>query len=598
MSDGLGWVLALGVGLLVSWIAYPSRSAARLRPALMALRAVAVTLLLLLLLDVAMGVARPAAPLVALDVSGSWMRSGSDAAWRAARDSVASAGPDAAAVVLFGDSLRSADAPTTPSDRASAVGPVLQRASASGQRVVIVTDGALDDPDALQQAVAGSRVVVVPVPTVADRAVESVSVPAEARVGDTVTLAARITADGATGAPTVLRWMLGDATLGEVPVPALAAGGEAAVERRAVIPAGDSTAILRAILAEGDAQPRNDTVSVAFRRGARQRVVVVSTAPDADVRDVATALRSNVALPTDVFYRIAPGRWLRDGTMTPVDEATVRTAARGATLAVLHGDTAVIGPPGSLGTRALLLLAPPVGEAPELLVRPAPSSPLQAALGGIVLESLPPLMASTAARGGVTALSAAPNITTSGATPVVSVMDGEVRRVLVTAAGYSRWRSRGGVSEVAFQALIGGATDWLLGARGRATVATPALILQREGAPLRWRRGARPTAVVALVRDGDRASRRDTVRFGDAAEATTPPVSAGTWRGTVDGTAIVLPISPSREWLPVRATVRSGPLNGVAVPVRRGARSFSWLYLASVLLLAAEWLLRRKAGLR
>jgi hypothetical protein len=50
--------------------------------------------------------------------------------------------------------------------------------------------------------------------------------------------------------------------------------------------------------------------------------------------------------------------------------------------------------------------------------------------------------------------------------------------------------------------------------------------------------------------------------------------------------------------LPLAGTVRSGLLNGEAVAVRRGARSLGWLYLATVLLLAAEWLLRRRAGLR
>ncbi|HYW49642.1 MAG TPA: hypothetical protein VE861_03500, partial [Gemmatimonadaceae bacterium] len=315
-------------------------------------------------------------------------------------------------------------------------------------------------------------------------------------------------------------------------------------------------------------------------------------------RDVATALRTNVALPTDAYFRIAPGRWLRDGTFSPVDEATVRAAVRGATLAVLHGDTSVMGAPASLGTRALLLLAPPEAEAPELLVRAAPSSPLQAALAGIVVESLPPLMASSPARGGITALSAAPGIVGTGATPVVAAIEGDVRRIVVTAAGYSRWRARGGVSEVAFQALVGGATDWLLGARGRAALPVPAMMVQRDGAPLRWRRGAQPRSVVTLVRDGDRSARRDTLTFADAAEAQMPALAAGIWRGTVDGAPIVLPISPSREWLPVRATVRSGMLNGDAVAVRRGARSLGWLYLASVLLLAAEWLLRRRAGLR
>lgn len=597
MNDVLGWGLALGAGLLVSWIAYPSGAVTRLRPVLIALRVLAVMAVLALLLDLAIGTARPPEPLVAIDASASWLRSGDSAAWRAAVDSVRGTG--GGDLVLFGDSVRSATIPASPQDRGSFVAPVLQRAAAAGQRVVVVTDGALDDGDVLQQAVAGSRLVVLPIRRAVDRALTDLSAPAEGRAGDTITLSARIVADDATPAPATLRWLLDNRVLGEATVPALPAGGEAVVESRAVVPAGDSIAVLRAALpANGDAQPRNDTIAVAFRRGARQRVVIVSTAPDADVRDIVTALRANVALPTDAFFRIAPGRWLRDGNLDPVEESVVRAAVRGASLAVLHGDTAAMGAPSSLGTRALLLLAPPQSDAPELLVRAAPSSPLQAALGGIVIESLPPLLATAPARGGITALSAAPGITATGGMPVVSVTEGDVRRVLITAAGYSRWRARGGVSQVAFQSLIGGVTDWLLGARGLAAVAAPASPLQRAGMPVRWRRGARAQSVVALTRDSDRAVRRDTLLFADLSEVTMAPLDAGVWRGRVDGVAVVLPVSASREWLPGVSTLRSGLLNGEAVAVRRGARSLGWLYLASVLLLAAEWLLRRRAGLR
>ena len=596
MNGVLGWALALGAGLVVSWIAYPSGAVTHLRPLLMALRVLAVMAVFALLLDLVIGTARPPAPLVALDVSASWLRRGDSTTWRAATDSARRYG---GAIVLFGDSVRNATIPASPRDLASFVGPVLQRAAASGQRVVIVTDGALDDAEALQQAVAGSRLVVLAARATADRAVRDLSVPGEARAGDTVTLTARVAADGATTTTGTLRWLLDDTMLAEAAVPPSPAGGEAVIESRVVVPAGDSIAVLRAALqAGGDAQPRNDTVAVAFRRGARQRIVVVSTAPDADVRDVTTAIRANVALPTDAFYRIAPGRWLRDGTLTPVEESVVRAAVRGATLAVLHGDTTAMGAPSSLGTKALLLLSPPDGDAPELLVRAAPSSPLQAALGGIVIESLPPLLAVNPARGALVVLSAASGIAATGVTPVVSVTDGAVRRVLITAAGYSRWRARGGVSEVAFQALIGGATDWLLGARGLAGAPTLATALQRAGLPVRWRRGARPKVAGVLTRDRDRAVRRDTLTFADGSDASMAPLDAGVWRGTVDGAAVVVPVSPSREWLPPITTLRSGLLNGDAVAVRRGARSLGWLYLATVLLLAVEWLLRRRAGLR
>lgn len=597
MSPALGWGLALGAGLLVSWIAYPTTAVARFRTALQALRVLAVVLVVSLLLDLPIGAARPPAPLVALDVSASWTRGGDSTAWRSALDSANSAGAPGQ-LVLFGDSVRAATMPSQPADLSTLVGPVIQRAVAAGQRVVIITDGGLDDPDVLQQAVAGSRVVVLKPPGTSDRAIADMSAPGEGRIGDTIVVQARVTADAAATAGTTVRWLLDSKPLGESPVPPMAAGGEAVIEGRIVIPPGDSIAVLRAALASGDVQPRNDSLAAAFRRGARQRVVIVSSAPDADVRDVAFALRANVALPTDVYFRISPGRWVRDNTFAPVEEATVRAAVRGATLAVLHGDTTVMGPPASLGTRALLLLSPPEGEAPELTVRAAPSSPLQASLSGMVVESLPPLMAISPARGGVAALNAAPGATTTGAMPIVAAVDGDVRRVVVSAAGYSRWRARGGVSEAAFQALVGAATDWLLGARGRAAVAVPATAVVRAGTAVRWRRGAQPRSIVVLTRDEDRAVRRDSLVFGAAVETTMRSLGGGVWRGTVDGAPVVIPVSVSREWLPRVTTLRSGGLNGAAIALRRGARAFSWLYLATVLCLAAEWLLRRRAGLR
>jgi hypothetical protein len=563
----------------------------------MALRVLSVLAVSALLLDLPIGAAKPTAPLVALDASASWSRSSDSAGWGLARDSAAAAST-VGQLVLFGDSVRAGTIPSQPADLATRVAPVVQRAAASGQRVVVITDGAVDDPDALQHVAAGSRVLVLPGRTVTDRAITDISAPSEGRIGDSVAVQARIVADAEVPAATSVRWSLDARVLTDSPVPALAAGGEAVVESRIVIPPGDSIAVLRAALVSGDAQPRNDTLSVAFRRGARQRVVIVSTAPDADVRDVAAALRANVALPTDAYFRIAPGRWVRDNTLDSVDEATVRAGVRGATMAVLHGDTTAMGSPASLGTRALFLLSPPERDAPELTVRPAPTSPLQAALAGIVVESLPPLTAAFPARGGVTALNAAPGVSSAGVMPIVSATEGDVRRVVITAAGYSRWRARGGISEAAFQALVGAATDWLLGARGHAAVATPATAVVRAGAPLRWRRGALDRSVVVLTRDGDRAERRDSLVFRGAVEALMPALDAGVWRGTVDGAAIVIPVSASREWLPRVPTVRTGMLNGAALAIRRGARAFGWLYLASVLCLAAEWLLRRRAGLR
>ena len=600
MNDLVGWVIALAAGVLVASVAYPRASLARLRPLLRALRTLAVVLLVALALDVAIGVARPPAPLVALDASASWTRGGDTAVWRLARDSATSAAQSSGDLLLFGDSVRASSAPLAAGDLASAVAPVVQRAAAAGRRLVVITDGMLDDTDALQQAPAGSRVVVLPTRGAADRAVLDLLAPGEARAGDTMTVRVRITADREVTRAVSVTLSLDGKVLVEAPVPALGNGGEAIVESRVVVPGGDSVAILRAWLpAGGDAEPRNDTASVVLRRGARQRIVIMSTTPDADIRDIATALRRNVALPTEAYFQVAPGRWLREGELSQVSESIVRAAVRGATLAVLHGDTAAMGAPGSLGTRALLLLSPPErDDAPELLVRTPSASPLQSALAGIVIDSLPPLLAVAPARGGIVALNAAPGLTVSGAIPIMTAIEGDVRRVLLTASGYSRWRARGGVSEVAFQALVGAATDWLLAARGRVSVPVLVAPLIRAGAPVVWRRGSRPRSAVILRRDGDNTLRRDSLRFEASATATIPPLTQGVWRGTVDGASVVIPVSASREWLPRPLTTRSGNLNGDAKAARRGARSIGWLYLATVLLLAAEWLLRRRAGLR
>lgn len=196
MNDLLGWGLALGAGIVVALVAYPAGAAPQLRTLLQALRVLSVALVTALLLDLAIGVARPPEPLVALDVSASWLQGGDSSAWRAARDSVASLG--SGTLLLFGDSVRGAGAaPAAPPDAASLVTPLVQRAAASGQALVVVTDGALDDGDALQQAAPGSRVITVPVRAAADRAVVDISAPTEGRVGDTVSVQVRIVAGAA-----------------------------------------------------------------------------------------------------------------------------------------------------------------------------------------------------------------------------------------------------------------------------------------------------------------------------------------------------------------------------------------------------------------
>jgi hypothetical protein len=600
MNDAVRWAVGLAVACGVAWIAYPAGTG-RLRAALLALRTAAALCVMALLLDVALGAAAPPAPLVALDVSASWRRSGDSAAFRVALDSARAAGRGA--VWLTGDALRESGAVIVPDDEASRVTPAIERAVQEGRGLVLVTDGALDDADGLQRAPAGSRVIVVPTRVAPDRALTDLSAPLEARVGDTVSISVTVAASGTAGGAASVQFLLDASVLGTVDVPPLTDGGDATVDLRVTVPAGDSLGVLSAVLqSSGDVQPRNDTLRVAFRRGAAQRIVIVSSAPDADIRDVAGVLRSASAVRTETFYRVAPQRWVRDGSLTPVEESQVRTAARGATLVVLHGDTAALGAPVSLAAKSLLLLAPPPPDADgtELLVRTPPASPLQLAQANLTVDSLPPLFARTPARGEIAGLTAAAPGSMTGAMPVLALSENRGgRRIVVTAAGFNRWRSRGGVSALALQAVFGAAADWLLDTGMRA--AGPVLLgrVWRAGEPLRWARGSDTSVALRLERVGRTGALLvDTLSFGTAQEVTRAPLTAGIWRGTVAGQPVLLPVNASREWLPQPRTVSTRTLGGEALPVRRGARQVRWFYLAAVLLFAAEWLLRRRAGLR
>lgn len=61
----------------------------------------------------------------------------------------------------------------------------------------------------------------------------------------------------------------------------------------------------------------------------------------------------------------------------------------------------------------------------------------------------------------------------------------------------------------------------------------------------------------------------------------------------------LLVVNPSLEWVPRQPTVRAGEV-GVGPPPgdRPTLRSLGWPYLLLVAALCAEWLLRRRAGLR
>lgn len=565
----LSWILALAAGLGLAALAY------RLRPAkpatlVFGLRFLAATLTVALLLDAPLAPARPLDPWVGVDVSASWrLGEASNAAvsgladaapWAKARrvvDSLLAAGADS--VLLFGDSVTTGSLPDGPSDRASRVGPLVEAAMATGRPLVLVTDGRLDDPERVARLPRGSAVIVVEADPLPDAAIAALDAPGGALGGDTVAVRVVVKA-GAAGSPAAtVELRLDERVVSSDAIPAMQAFEEREVRVSVPVPANDATRRLRATLLAGgavgaagaaaggppvgtDAVVENDTASAELVVSGAAAATFISTSPDQDARFALAVLRGTRRGPVQAFWRVAPGEWRTDGAMRPVTEAAVRAAAVAAPMLVLHGDTAAFGAPRSLARGALVLIAPPAaGE--DYYPAGTGDSPLAAVLAGVPWDSLPPLDVAPMAPRGYPAVIARRARRFDERTVFHLAESGSQRTVVVPASGLWRWRLRGGRASDAFDAVWGSVFDWAGDERGGVARAAGA----SSGSS-----GAAPSRAAARA-----------------------------------------------EWVPRRATVGSGAV-GDGVPMDRAPRALSawWLAAIAVLALCAEWLLRRKIGLR
>src|SRR5258705_8404579 len=190
------WLTAAVVGILAAAFQYGAlrAPAAAIRVALGALRALAVTLVVALLLDAPMG--RPRAMLPAVFVDGSLSMSRENAGLeRVAWDSALAIHSDS--LWMFGDSVervpRERSAPV-PSQSASRVRPIVERAMATRRPLVLITDGEVQDSAALDGLPSGSRVIVLRREPRRDVALVSMDPPRAAVEGDSVAVRVTIAA--------------------------------------------------------------------------------------------------------------------------------------------------------------------------------------------------------------------------------------------------------------------------------------------------------------------------------------------------------------------------------------------------------------------
>lgn len=596
------WVVAAVAAIALALVLYGWREPGRLvrRAPLIALRALALALLIALLLDAPAGAARPIAPFVALDASASWVRANDTAAWRNAVRVARDAPHDT--LFLFGDSARVADLPERPGDRTSRVRPAIERALAAGRPLTIVTDGEIDDPAELPALPAGSRIELVPHGAVSDLAVVALEAPTAAVGGDTIELRATVRAADQVPANATLTFALGDRALTSVTIEELSPRGERTVAARVPLVSNDGAYVLAAALSAGDAELGNDTLAVAIEIARAARAVLVSTRPDLDARFMTTVLRGAISLPTRAYFRVAPDEWRLEGPLTPVAEAEVRRAVREAPLLVLHGDTAYFGSPRSVASGALALVPGVRDTLGEWYPVAAPASPVASAVSGIAWDSLPPLAAMGPARGEWEGLIVA-RARQFDRQAVIAGVERPRRVVTVSASGFWRWRFRGGRSADAYDALWGSIFDWLAAQRADARAAVPADAIIREGDRIRWLRGTvgDSTVTVRLQRRGD-PSRSDSValHFGASGSvAESGPLEAGVYDVGVAGGNALLVVNRSRELLPRAPTVQAGNIGESAVRGERPRlRDENWPLLLALIALCAEWLLRRRTGLR
>ena len=373
----------------------------------------------------------------------------------------------------------------------------------------------------------------------------------------------------------------------------------------------------------------DDAVSYANVGHAAGALVLVSVRPDWEPRHLLPVLEEVTGLPAIGYLRAGADRFVTVGRAIdrgpPVDSATVRRAVADAAVLVVHGVGVDVDPwmetlltrpgrrlvlPRDAAGAALVGLDVGAPQPGEWYVSPdIPTSPIAGALGGVALQGLPPLtdvMVPT-----VAARQPPLHVQLRGAGSPESafhLMERPAGRIAVAlASGFWRWAMRDGGREP-YRRVWSGVVGWLLADETLAAA---------EPRPVSWVVDRRTPVEWSVP--NDTFPSRISVHRGDSLVIDTlvsggGPVSTGilpsgeyrfdvvaesgdtlsTGRFDVSGsTSELLPARVQPE-VPIRsASVGIGD-EGLGTPLR----TLPWPYLLIIVLLCAEWVVRRRSGLR
>ncbi|HUR92994.1 MAG TPA: hypothetical protein VMY76_00325 [Gemmatimonadales bacterium] len=563
-------------------------------------RAVAGSALGFLLLNVSCPVAgAPQRPLVLLDASLSLSAPG--ARWREARDSAARWGE----VRRFGDERSVAD--TAPSRGRSLLSPALVAASASARPVIVVTDGEIEDAgDLPADLLSRAAVRLFPRAVTPDLALTRISGPGRVTAGDSIPLEVEIQAVGMVAVESVtVELALGARRLAvrTLPLRERAARGRIAVSSTAV---GAGEHVLRvSLVATGDSEARTDTrlhlVTVAPTPG----VVLLAGSADWDSRFLYRTLREVAQLPVRGFARLDPERWRSMADLSVVPGDVVRQAARRADLLITTGPAATL----AEGTTARGIWQWSAGADASALpgdwyLHAADASPVSGAFLGQPIDSFPPAIQLTPiepAAGDWVGITAQLGRRGAQRPAVVGHEAGRTRRVTVAVDGLWRWAFRGGSSEQSYRTWVAVTASWLLGGADSVTgSARPVRPVVGNGRPVmfEWIAPGAPSAL-GIAWTAERGGRGDTLRFDGSGRAMVwLPPGEHRYRLSGGGGGIVAVEGYSDELLPRPVALTAHEAGASTTTERAAARDWLWWFALCVVALAAEWVARRRLGLR
>ncbi|HSM59580.1 MAG TPA: hypothetical protein VK849_02230 [Longimicrobiales bacterium] len=622
------------------WVYLRAELPVRRARILAAVRAVALVLLALVLFDppVPWGASEASrARWVLLDASLS-MSAGDAAAWSAARRRASRLEEEGWQVVRFGDGLASpGDPEAEPTGLATRLGPALARAAEAGvRRVTVLSDLRFEDPVAVRSAlsVLGSAVGFEATGGGTPNAgVSELVVTDQTRLSDPVLAEVEVFADGVGDSVHVERREEG-VLVGTASAAAPAPGLRARLELELPPASGPGRRRYTArVRAPGDGFPSDDEAVTYITAGHEEGgLVVVSLRPDWEPRALYPVLEEATGLPTTGYLRAGPDRFLPMGPALrrgpAVDSATVGAAVADAGLVVLHGldgqadawgrtlprrtGRAVLWPVDGAGADLVGLGAgaPRGGEwyaSSEL-----PASPLAADLAGARFQDLPPLSSLLVVSGeapGVAPLHVQPGGTGPGQPALLLRREGGRREAVVLVSGLWRWAVRTGDGRDAYRRLWSGVAGWLLEEDRTVTSgeARPSAWVFPRGTPVRWRIPGGETDSTRVTVTADSAVVWEGV-LRPGSEVATDVLPPGSYRYRAESSDATVAEgrfdveARTLEMLPAPLDVGDvAAADGPPARARGGGAPLSttpWPYLLALALLSAEWIGRRRVGLR